>query len=1197
MAQLHIPSFPLHGVRLIEASAGTGKTYTISALYLRALLEKEFAVSEILVVTFTEAATEELRERIRRRIHDALLQLEGRSDKPELAEELARWRDDEQAAVRLRDALACMDEAAIFTIHGFCQRTLAENALASGVLFDSEFITDESLLRRQAARDFWRSRVVPAAAARARWVASQWPHPEALLAQAEVLVDNPQVTAEPDAQPGEVAALERQCGERIAELQSLWNTAQQEVTALLKNDKNLGRAKDTYKHESLDAAIAALASALAAGFDAYQPPRGFELFTTDKLQGSVTPARARQGMQAPNHAFFDKAQQLHDVLQRLQRWRRAALLIEAATAIREALERSKLQQRVLFFDDLLNKLAQALDGEGGERLAERMRRGYPLAMIDEFQDTDPVQYRIFRTVYGECRDCGLLMIGDPKQAIYSFRGADIFTYMRAKRNIDASGRYTLGVNWRSHSRLVEGVNRLFARPGRPFIYDADIPFAAVEPAAERGGADASALSIDAAAVTPLLAWLVPRAAAGRTSGVLPNNWSHPRLASACAAEIARLLNLGREGRAKLGDRPLRARDIAVLVRDRYQAEHVRSALRERRVNSITISQESVFASDEARDLSHLLRAVAEPGNAVLLRTALATRLLGWSAQQLHEVDADQQRWESLVSAFEGYRSAWLEQGFMQMFYSLLHRQGVINALQGLPDAERRMTNLLQLAELAQQAARLLPGSEKLLRWLSDERRLAGQNPDEEQQLRLESDEQLVKIVTIHKSKGMEYPVVFLPFIWSSREVKDEGVISFHDEHSHSLHADLGSDRRAGHLQLARRERLAEELRLLYVALTRAQQRCYFCWGHLRGAAESAMAWLLHQRQPAAGAMPEVAMENLTDDGLRAALLSLNHGGGAPCVAVGELPSAVIQFDAAATPEQPPVPLRFSGRVVQSWQLTSFSALSSQTRHDVRIDRPDYDSQQLPAAAPAATLSRFSFPRGARAGECLHGILEQLDFRHAGAAELEEVVQRRLEQAGFDADWRPVVCAWITAVLDTPLDGALTLRAVDSARRFVEMEFHYPLAALHAAALNAILRQAASRGGGVQQSVDFAAVGGFMKGFIDLVFEHRGRYYVVDYKSNHLGDSPDDYRRDALQQAMTAHRYDLQYLIYTLAVHRYLKVRLPGYDYDANFGGVYYLFIRGMDPHHGAERGVYFDRPEKSLVERLDRLFAGEPADD
>mgnify|MGYP001825983784 CR=1 FL=1 len=1200
MAQLHIPTLPLHGVRLIEASAGTGKTYTISALYLRALLEKGYAVSEILVVTFTEAATGELRERIRRRIHDALLQLEGRSDNPDPAEELARWRDDEAAAVRLRDALACMDEAAIFTIHGFCQRTLTENAFESGVLFDTEFISDESLLRRQAARDFWRSRMVPAAAAEARWIASQWPHPEALLAQAAVLVDNPQVIRDPDARPEEVAVLERQCGERVSELRSMWVDAEEEVIELLKNDKGLGRAQDTYKHERLDAASDALSSALADGFDTYRAPQGFELFTTHKLQASVKPAMAKQGVPAPSHALFDKAQQLYDVLQRLERCRRAALLIEAATAIREAIERSKLQQRVLFFDDLLNKLAQALDGEGGERLAERIRRRYPLAMIDEFQDTDPVQYRIFSSVYGECRECGLFMIGDPKQAIYSFRGADIFTYMQAKRNTDASGRYTLGINWRSHSRLVDGVNRLFARPLRPFIYDAEIPFEAVQPAAGSGGADANALTIDAAAVTPLLAWLVPRSAAGKTSGVLPNNWSYPRLARGCAAEIAALLTLGREGRAKLGDTPLRARDIAVLVRDRYQAEHIRSALREQRVNSITISQESVFASDEARDLGHLLRAVAEPGNAVLLRTALATRLLGWSARQLDQLDADQQRWESLVSAFDGYRTAWLEQGFMQMFYSLLRREGIIDALLGLPDGERRMTNLLQLAELAQQASRLLPGIEKLLRWLGDERRLVGQNPDEEQQLRLESDEQLVKIVTIHKSKGMEYPLVFLPYIWSSREVKDAGVISFHDEHSHSLHADLGSERRAEHLRLARRERLAEELRLLYVALTRAQQRCYFSWGHLRGAAESAMAWLLHQRLHAAGAMPEVAMQELPDDALRAALLSLNHGDGDAGVAVEELPSADIQFDAAATPQQPPAALRFSARVVQSWQFTSFSALSSQSRHDYRIDQPDYDSQQPPpATATPASLSRFSFPRGARAGECLHGILEQLDFRHAGAAELDMVVQRRLEQAGFDDKWRPLLCTWITAVLDTPLDsgGALTLRAVDSGRRFVELEFHYPLAALHAPALNGILRQAASQGAGVRQSVDFATVRGFMKGFIDLIFEHHGRYYVVDYKSNHLGDTCDDYRSDALQRAMVEHRYDLQYLIYTLAVHRYLKLRLPGYDYDANFGGVYYLFLRGMDAQYGEQRGVYFERPEKTLIEKLDALFAGERADD
>lgn len=1206
MAQLHIPTFPLHGIRLIEASAGTGKTFTIGALYLRALLEKELGVRDILVVTFTEAATAELRERIRRRIHDALQWLEGRSDRTDLPGVLERWHGDAEAAARLRDALTCMDEAAIFTIHGFCQRTLSESAFESGVLFDAEFITDESQLRRQAARDFWRSRIAPAAAEEARWIAGQWPDPDALLAQAAVLVDNPQVISEPNAGPGEVAALERQCGERISELWAMWSAEQQKVIELLQTDKGLGRAKDTYKHERLDAASEALSSALASGFDTYLPPDGFVLFTTDKLQKSVTHAKANKGFKAPKHAFFDKAQQLYDVLQRLERCRRAALLIEAAGAIREAIERSKLQQRVLFFDDLLNKLELALNGEGGERLAERIRGRYPLAMIDEFQDTDPVQYAIFSTVYGECRDCGLFMIGDPKQAIYSFRGADIFTYMRAKRDTDASDRYTLGVNWRSNCRLVHGVNRLFARPSQPFIYDADIPFEAVQPAGREGGADNNALTIGNAEVEPLVAWFMPRHGENTYRGSIAKKWANHHVAAACASEIARLLNLGREGRAKLGDRPLHARDIAVLVRDRYQAEHIRSALGEARINSITISRDSVFDTDEARDLSHLLRAVAEPGDAALLRTALATRLLGWSAQQLHELDADQQRWESLVNAFHGYRTAWLDQGFMQMFYLLMRREGIINALLGLPDGERRMTNLLQLVELAQQQCRLQPGIEKLLRWLLDERqRVTQQNSSEEQQLRLESDEQLVKIVTIHKSKGMEYPVVFLPYIWSSREIRDAGVISFHDEHSRRLHADLGSDRRDEHLRLARQESLAEELRLLYVALTRAQQRCYFTWGAVNGAAESAMAWLLHQDTHANHDMPQCNMSELDDQALEESLLSLNNGQGAGSGGAGSdylmvagLPGFGGRYTAAAGAASPLSALQFCGKAVQSWQFTSFSALSSQSRHDYRVDQPDYDSQQLPPAAPQpATLSRFGFPRGARAGECLHGILEQLDFRHAAAAELDAVVQRRLEQAGFDDKWRPVVCAWISAVLDTPLDSAdLTLRDVASDRRFVELEFHYPLAALDAAALNGILRQTASRGA-LQQRVDFATVKGFMKGFIDLIFEHRGRYYVVDYKSNHLGDTLDDYHRDALQQAISEHRYDLQYLIYTLAVHRYLELRLPGYDYDANFGGVYYLFIRGMDPRYGEGRGVYFDRPEKSLIGKLDRLFAGERADD
>ncbi len=1202
MQTLNINSFPLDGMRLIEASAGTGKTFTIAALYLRLLIEKELSVSSILVVTFTEAATEELRDRIRTRIHDALQWLEGHTDETDLPELLQPLRANTDVIQRLHDALTCMDEAAIFTIHGFCQRTLTESAFESGVLFDAEFITDESLLRQQAARDFWRNHFATAPPQLAEWLSAQWKSPDVLLKDVELLVDNPQAVLLPQVGREMLEQLQLQRSNCFAELCELWRTDRTTVIDLLGSAKVLSRAAGNYRQDNLDSAVTALSTMVSSGVEISVLPKGFELFTTDKLQSSLLKSMVKKGEITPFHKLFNKAQQLYDISLEVDKLQRILMLSEAAASIRASIDQYKSQQRVLFFDDLLNKLDQALQGEGRDKLIERIRKRYPLAMIDEFQDTDPVQYRIFKTIYSGCSDCGLFMIGDPKQAIYSFRGADIFTYMQARRDTAAQGgRFTLGVNWRSHANLVGIINRLFARADSPFIYDRDIAFQEV---ASAGKADNNALTIDGAEVEPLVAWFVPLDEENKHGATITKKWANEHVANGCAYEIATLLNLGREGHALLGDTPLAARDIAILVRDRYEANAIRQALARVGVNSITISRDSVFATDEARDLNHLLRAVAEPGNAVLLRTALATHLLGWSAKHIHALGEDESGWEERAAAFLRYHTIWREQGFMQMLYRLMRGEGIIGVLLARPESDRKMTNALQLAELLQVESSRFPGMEHLLSWLADERKLAAEEKNccDEQQLRLESDENLVQIVTIHKSKGMEYPLVFLPFIWSSRRTKDEGIIKFHHEESHLLHADLGSEQRQEHMQLAEQERLAEDLRLLYVALTRAQQRCYFSWGQFNGAADSAMAWLLHQSKFVDGSI-QCNMEQLENENIRLALQSLNdsdeNSAAGAYLQVTTLPQEPVIFQQDDHLVEQSQASRFSGKIEQSWQMTSFSGLTGGMKHDYRIDIPDFDSldvQSDEVQPQPAVASRFSFPRGALAGECLHCILEELDFTQAIGDSAGEMIARKLEHFGFDESWTGVVCEWMQSILDTPLDNdaSLNLGMIGNRQRFVEMEFHYPLVGLTTDGLDSILEQLASFHSD-QPRLNFNPVNGMMKGFIDLIFEHQGRFYVADYKSNHLGDHFDHYQYEALQNAIGEHRYDLQYLVYTVALHRYLKLRLPDYDYDKNFGGVYYLFLRGMDQEYGADRGVYYDRPESALISRLDRFFAGEGA--
>ncbi|MFA5627279.1 MAG: exodeoxyribonuclease V subunit beta [Thiohalomonadaceae bacterium] len=1196
MQELQIETFPLTGQRLIEASAGTGKTYTIAELYLRLLLEKELTVTQILVVTFTEAATQELRGRVRLRLYNALRFVSKKSDEDNSAAMLSQYRGDLATIQRLQDAVTRMDEAAIFTIHGFCQRSLTDNAFESGVLFDAAFVTDETSIREDIAKDFWRKRVIPADAAAMTFVIENWQNPSALLRAVSPLVGVLDIKIIPVVNVDVVAELTRRYQSAFAELRAAWLHEQTDIISLLESSDVLSRAEKAYRQDKLDEVFAGMAEFAKWEHAPASLPPLFDLLTESKINDASLHKKAalKKGIPIPAHPLFALADKLARIHSSLNTARLTLFMQEAADYISSELAQRKDKSRIMFFDDLLNKLDIALMGDGGEELATRIRQRYPVAMIDEFQDTDPIQYRIFNSIYQQQDECGLFLIGDPKQAIYSFRGADIFTYMQARADTDAdTGHYTLKTNYRSHSALVKSVNAVFGNARAPFVYAGEIDFMPVKAAAK---ADSTPLSIEGQLADPLVCWYLQCAEenSDKKSKKISKQSATTRIAEGCAAEIARLLSLGQRGKASIGERNLQARDIAVLVRDRYEAAHIRQALAKCGVASVYISRDSVFQTDEARDLAHLLRAVAEPERATLLRTAMATNLLGYSANEIYAFNADESAWNEKVLAFQGYRKLLYKHGFMRMFHALLRKERVIARLLAGPAGERCVTNLLQLAELAQVASAQHAGSEKLLRWLADARASADGNVDE-QQLRMESDEDLVQIVTIHKSKGLEYDVVFLPFIWASKESgKEPHILKYHDEDNRQLCANLDLQNRDLGLSLARKERLAEDLRLLYVAMTRAKYRCYFSWGQINGAADSAMAYLLHQDEGDT-AEPVCNMRSLDDTAILRDLQRLNVNGNT-LLAIESLPSCTELFSAQEQQTTKSRAQIFKGNASQAWHMTSFSGLTADSTHgrERSLELPDHDQEMADNIQPVAYdefLSPFTFARGARAGLFLHYLLENLSFPETNSEYLANHVIQAMAQYGFDEKWQATVITWLNAIMDTHLDnaGTLCLRAIPDRQRLVELEFYFAIARIDVKTINSLLNE--YRGTGRQfAALNFASISGMMKGFIDLIIEHDGRFYVLDYKSNHLGNCFTDYQTTALNQAIDNHYYDLQYLIYTLALHRYLKQRLADYSYEQHFGGVYYLFLRGMSPDNGNRSGVYFARPSLSLIENLDQCF-------
>lgn len=1167
--RLELKRFPLRGVRLIEASAGTGKTFTISALVLRLLLgvdepaREPLAIEQILVVTFTEAATAELRARIRLKIHQARIDfLRGQSSDSLTHFLLSQSCDPKVDAERLLVAEQNMDQASVFTIHGFCQRMLKEHAFESGMAFESEFLTSEYSLKLRAVEDCWRQQFYPLPEAMVARVMRFWHEPKALLDQLQGVLAQPQLQLEGALDVDPVTWFTQ----RIAQIdvfKQQWQT-QSDTLAQALSQSDLD--KRSYTKSNVPKWLHEIE--LFARNDTVDEtlPKNLGRFGSDMLS-----AKTKSGAIA-SHPLITAIDALLESGGDLK----AILMGPLIRQIRGRFSELKAQQQQLGFDDLLSMLADALNDQRDGVLATSIRSHYPVAMIDEFQDTDPQQYRIFNTVYGHTddEDHALFLIGDPKQAIYGFRGADIFTYMQARQQVSA--HYTLPVNYRSSGPMVDAVNGLFSWYENPFIYRDAIQFSPVESAPSLR--DRAGLVVEGQSQNALNFVL-----AESSTNALTSRDYRSMQAKDCAARIRAWLCDGQLDEGSRGSRAVVPADIAVLVRTNREGQLIAQALRQLAIPYVLrASRDSVFASDEGYQWYLQLAAALHPTNERLLHAALASPLLGYSLAELETIGHDEMRWQACVETYQRYQRIWRKRGVLPLLYHWLEQKDMAGHLLRERAGERQLTNLLHLGELLQQQSQQLDGEAALLRWFA--RQLLEPDVDaDEQQLRLESDARLIQIVTIHKSKGLEYPLVLVPFAFSFRESSEA---LYHRDGHLTLALDDCDEAK----EQSKEERLGEDLRLLYVALTRAKYHCSLGVAPLARTSsakkttvhQSALGFLLQHAQAGSKQQLTDALEALT----------------------AQYP--VIGWERAIAERPEPLPslpapseilnCRFMQRgVVHNWWLTSYSSLSRQSQHYDASDEMSWLDQVVieEQGTNETVLDPFHFARGAKAGTFLHSVFELIDFQ-ASEQEVRIQMTELLARAGYDEQWLDVVIQLRAQVLQAPLrDGgtreAFYLARVAGDQRLAEMEFAMPLAGLSAKTLNPFL-QANDPLSAKARPLRFEQIEGMLKGFIDLICCVDGRYYVLDYKSNHLGDSYDDYNRSAMEQAMIEHRYDFQYQLYSVALLRLLRLRLPDFEYERHFGGVYYLFIRGMAGPSDRDTGVYFARPDEVFLHQLDMLI-------
>ena len=1105
------------GTTLLEASAGTGKTFTIAGLTTRYVAEANLPIDRLLVITFTRMATGELRERVRERLvraHDGLVDVLAAAEEhtdDEIVRVLADAPPSEQEVRRhrLAKAIADFDAATIETTHGFCLQVLYGLGTAGDVDREVTLVEDVRDLLEEVVDDLYL----------------------------------------------------RKFAHRTNEL-------------------------------------------------------GFSREDALKI--------ARKVMEQPDAAVVPGLSDADDLPSTRRRF---------ARAVHDEMDRRKRTLKILTYDDVLIRLRDTLrDPTRGAVARARLRERYDVVLVDEFQDTDPVQWEIMHRAFGD-QGTTLVLIGDPKQAIYAFRGADVDTYLRAKHLVQSE--WTLDVNWRSDAGLLRAYDALFAGAQ---LGQAGISYRNVHAA----DANAAPRLVGAPVASPLRVRIVraeDRLVARTQQGHLKAPDARELIAGDLAAETVQLLRAEpevvtrRRDGTEVARRPLHPGDVAVLVRSNKHAVTVRDALRAVGVPAVIGGAGSVFVSESAREWLRLLEALERPASRERASLVALTQFIGWSAEEVAR--ADEARWEDLHWSLHNWARCLRDQGVASLYETISGHTGLPARVLSRPDGERFMTDLRHLAQLLHEAGAIEGvGPTTLANWLG--RRIVEADREaetEERTRRLESDANAVQVITIHRSKGLEFPVVLCPYAWDGYIHKTD-VPVFHDpENAHERTIDVGcpGPELIAHRKLEEIEGQGEDLRLLYVALTRAQHQTVLWWAGSRDTKNSPLSRLMFARGAGGEVLPH-GKKSQPDSTVEQTFSALG-----PEVSVEHVtpPPDVRWQPDAGTPVDLEAAL-FDRSLDVDWRRVSYSSITRALHGEPLIGSEPEEpltSDEVTPVAPWGTVGTASdedglrstalglagMPGGALVGTIVHSALERIDFASPDlVTEVAEAVEHELAWRSVDLGNKDAAVAGLCAALESPLGPSVgEVRLCDIARRdrLDELGFEIPLvggdlptAQLHVSDLADVLEMHLSPGDPVRAYADRlrdqalnGVLRGYLNGSLDLVFRLPGdRFVLADYKTNRLAP-PDEtltawhYRPEAVESEMAEAHYPLQALIYSVALHRYLRWRLPGYDVAQNLGGVLYLFLRGMsasEPTRVGEHpvGVWFWRPPPGLVESLSDLF-------
>ncbi|USS94033.1 exodeoxyribonuclease V subunit beta [Buchnera aphidicola] len=1143
---LDIFSIKLNGIKMIEASAGTGKTFTTILLYLRILLginqdEKEkYSMKNILIITYTKNAVKEIKKRLEKNIYNLYLAcLSKKTNDKNHIKILKKIKNFNQAIQILKKAYINIHDASIYTIHGFCKHILKKkNYNFQYLIKNKKKVYDENFLYKKATYIFWRNFFYPYNKEISQIIFQSWKNPEELFTTIQHWINiKSKFFLYTKNKKDKITDRHKKNITTIQKFKKKWKVI------------NFNLKKIFYKNK--------LNKRIYHKKNFYRWTKKIKIWSKEKTKNYIIPQelthfskkKIEKNISTKKKYIFLK---IIDKFLKKKFCLKEVILMHAIKKISEICK--KIKKKNFSYDNLIESLLKLLKNE--KNLSAYIKKKFPIAVIDEFQDTNMQQYKIFQKIYQK-KNFTLILIGDPKQSIYNFRGADIFFYLKVKSKIKKI--YTLNTNWRSSKKLIECINFLFTRIKNSFLFK-QINFTSLITPKK---SEKKKYFIKKIEQPSIKLWLQSKTI--KTSEEY-NNW----IAKKCSQDIYFLLKKIKKSQAILENqenkKKLKIQDICILVKNYDEYKIMKKELLKFSISSYYTSyNKSIFQTNEIQEMYFILKSIAYPSNDNYFNKAISTEIISKNSYLIHKIKKKYSLWSKLKEKFLKYKHTWKDEGILNLIKKIISQSYLYENYFFRDKCQNKISNIIHLGKILEKKSSLRREISSILSWIK--KKIYRIENKKKYQQKLYNNKNVINITTIYKSKGLEYPIVWVPFI-SNFNISKKYI--FHDRKRYNTFINLCQSKKK--IKLEKEEKLSEEIRLLYVALTRAIFQCNLgispiCINKKNKKTSfhnSGLGYILQKGEKMNAKKLYQEINKITKNQSIKLIFKKE-----------KIPNKKIQKKIKKRKKNY-IFLKFD-RIFEKNINTSYTKILKLSSIKKKFS-DKFNKLMCNQKTYEKKINLKNFPKGKKIGKMLHKILEKISFHKKIN---KKFIQQEIKKNKLKKNWTIILKKWIQDILIHPLSIRINLLILKN-KCIKEMEFYLPLKKeINFVSINSILEEK-------KKSINQINTG-FLKGFIDLIFKFKNKYYFVDYKSNFLGKKKSDYKEKKLKKYFFKKKYNIQFYLYSIALHRFLQKKIHNYNFKKNFGGGYYLFLRGMDGKN-INQGVFFLVPQYKLMKKIEHTF-------